>query len=111
MNKYPFEIRVRIQSVNQKNVMFFKENIKKIAHSFGFQYVSINLPIGKKKMTVLKSPHVNKKARNQFEIILLKSLVILRGIKYSDDFCKKLSELKSEGVLTKFMFTLTNNSV
>ena len=111
MNRFPFEIRVRVQSVNRGALLLSKNKLKAVADDFGLSYMSINLPIEKKKITVLKSPHVNKKARDQYEILLLKSLIILKGFKANYDICKRLSELQVEGVLSKFRFTLANENV
>jgi len=38
----------------------------------------VKLPTKKHLFTVLKSPHVNKKARNQFQLIIYKRLLILK---------------------------------
>jgi small subunit ribosomal protein S10 len=42
--------------------------IHKILKILGIKYNTFNLPSKRKRITLLKSPHVNKKAREQFEI-------------------------------------------
>jgi len=37
----------------------------------------INLPLSKKKITIIKSPHIFKKSREQFESIISKKLLII----------------------------------
>ncbi len=58
----------------------------------------ISLPTKKHLFTVLKSPHVNKKARDQFQLITHKRLIILKcnefdleNIKLYIDFIKSIS--------------------
>jgi len=60
--------QIKIQSVNKEALEFFREflaiNLKKIA----LPYSVLNLPTRTKKITLLKSPHVNKTAREQFQV-------------------------------------------
>jgi len=53
----------------------------------------IRLPVKIKKMTVLKSPHVNKKAREQFEIRTYHRLFILES-KTKDRILFYINKLK-----------------
>ncbi len=70
----PF-LRLRLQVYDKEAILlfekalydFFLDMVKK-GHSMDSS--SINLPMTKKKITVLRSPHVNKKAKDQFEIRL-----------------------------------------
>lgn len=70
----PF-LRLRLQVYDKEDILlfekalsdFFLDMVKK-GHSMDSS--SINLPMTKKKITVLRSPHVNKKAKDQFEIRL-----------------------------------------
>lgn len=59
---------------------------------------TISLPTKNKLFTVLKSPHVNKKARNQFQLLIHKRLLVLyfredelENIKLFLDFIKSIS--------------------
>jgi small subunit ribosomal protein S10 len=60
--------QIKIQSVNKEALKFFREflaiNFKKTA----LPYSVLNLPTRTKKITLLKSPHVNKTAREQFQV-------------------------------------------
>ena len=42
--------------------------LKKVFYDLGVPFSIFYLPIKKKRITLLKSPHVNKTAREQFEI-------------------------------------------
>ena len=99
--KSTFEIRVRLQSFNKSRIEVLKKRIKMFATNYNFLYSSINLPIDKKKITVLKSPHVNKKARDQFEVNISNCLVILKGLHFNLAIYQKLLEMESGEVLTK----------
>lgn len=101
----PFEIRVRLQSYNAKNFNRLKERLKFFALYHNLKCSSINLPIEKKKITILKSPHVNKRARDQYEIVLLNCLVIFKGTYLHWDFYTELQKLKSEDVSMKLIFS------
>ena len=51
---------------------------------FKFSIKVIPLPSTSKKWTVLKSPHVNSKAKEQFEMVTHRRLLKLSGIKKSE---------------------------
>ena len=67
------------------------------------KYTSINLPVDKKKITVLKSPHVNKKARDQFELSVFNRLIILKGTDFDKSIYSGLHHFMSEDVLIKLV--------
>lgn len=46
---------------------------------FGIKVSRVGLPKIEKKITVLKSPHVFKKSKEQFKFVIYKTLFILRG--------------------------------
>ena len=64
---------------------------KKSMRRFGF----INLPIKKKRITLLKSPHVNKAAREQFELKSYKSVFSIKS-NLSYKFAKVLFKNKPQ---------------
>ena len=74
------------------------------------------MPLPKKttRFTVLKSPHVNKTAREQFEMITCKRLIILnfRVEKYSDFFKirQMLANLKSKYVNLQNKFEIISKN-
>lgn len=60
---------INIVSTNQKSLRKFFHLFVKISQITKFGLINkINLRKSKKKITILKSPHVNKKAQEQFEL-------------------------------------------
>lgn len=61
----------------EKNIEIYLIFIKKILNKFQIKYKLINLPKKKKRITLLKSPHVNKKALEHFNIFTFKTSLYL----------------------------------
>ena len=69
-------IRIKLQSYDHNLVDKSAEKIVKTVRSTGAVVTGpIPLPTRKKIFTVLRSPHVNKKAREQFQLCTYKRLV------------------------------------
>src|SRR5436189_5273732 len=69
-------IRIKLQSYDHNLVDKSAEKIVKTVRSTGAVVAGpIPLPTEKKIITVLRSPHVNKKARDQFQICTYKRLL------------------------------------
>ena len=63
------KIRIKLKSYDYNLVDRSAEKIVKTVKTTGAVVIGpIPLPTNKKKYTVLRSPHVNKKAREQFEL-------------------------------------------
>ena len=70
------KIRIKLKSYDHSLVDKSSENIVKAVKATGAVVVGpIPLPTKKEKFTVLKSPHVNKKARDQYQLCTYKRLV------------------------------------
>ncbi len=70
------KIRIKLRSYDHNLVDKSAEKIVKTVKSTGAVVSGpIPLPTNKKIFTVLKSPHVNKKAREQFELNAFKRLL------------------------------------
>ena len=70
------KIRIKLKSYDHSLVDKSSEKIVKAVKATGAVVVGpIPLPTKKEKFTVLKSPHVNKKAREQFELCAYKRLM------------------------------------
>jgi len=104
--KSAFEIRVRLHSFNYSRLDALKKQWKKISFKYKLSYSSINLPVDKKKFTVLKSPHVNKKSKEQFETRVSNCLIILRGVEtnFNLSLFEEFGQIESEDVSTKLTF-------
>lgn len=62
--KYQFKIK----SLNKEAIHLYQEFLKSVLEKINIKPQIFNLPTKKKRITFLKSPHVNKTAREQFEI-------------------------------------------
>ena len=70
------KIRIKLKSYDHSPVDKSSEKIVKAVKATGAIVVGpIPLPTKKEKFTVLKSPHVNKKARDQYQLCTYKRLV------------------------------------
>lgn len=64
---------ILIYSSNSKNILnLYKIFLKKIFNLFTLKYLIINSPTKQKIKTFLKSPHVNKRAKENFELNIYK---------------------------------------
>lgn len=70
------------------NYILYTNFIKKILEKAKIEYKFFSLPIKNKKITLLKSPHVNKKAREQYEIKKYKSLIQIKEPKMDENVFK-----------------------
>lgn len=71
-------IRIQIRSLDQESILLYKKFISKIISKLNFVFTTSNMPNKKKRVTLLKSPHVNKKAREQFQITSYKTSFEIR---------------------------------
>ena len=70
------KIRIKLKSYDHSLVDKSSEKLVKAVKATGAVVVGpIPLPTKKEKFTVLKSPHVNKKARDQYQLCTYKRLV------------------------------------
>ena len=61
-------IQINIKTFDFNSLIIFVHFIKKILTHLNIKYSFFNLKKKKKRITLLKSPHVNKTSREQFEI-------------------------------------------
>lgn len=108
---FPFEIRIRLQSYNLTSLKLLKKKLNLLALNSNLKCSSINLPIEKKKITVLKSPHVNKKARDQYEVSMLNCLVIFKSYHPSWDIYNKIQKMGDESLSMKLTLSTCNSDV
>ena len=76
-------IQIKICSIDKTVLAIYLCFLHNIFKKLNIMYTSTNLPVETKKITLLKSPHVHKKAREQFEIQKVKKLIT---IKYFNKF-------------------------
>lgn len=66
-------IKIKIKSLNQESILVYKKFISEMIFKRNIFFKVSNMPNKKKRITLLKSPHVNKKSREQFQIISYKT--------------------------------------
>ena len=71
--------QLRIKSVNQKSLIFYTSVLKNILSKLDIKSNILFLPKKIKKVILLKSPHVYKKAWEQFQIITYTSCIFLKS--------------------------------
>jgi small subunit ribosomal protein S10 len=76
-------LQLQIYSVDKTLLAIYLKFLNNILKKLNVVYSFTNLPLKTKKITLLKSPHVHKKSREQFEIQKVKKLIT---IKYFNKF-------------------------
>lgn len=71
-------IKLEIKSLSKESLFLFKEFIVKVLMKSKVLYSVFSLPNVKKRITLLKSPHVNKTSREQFQFNSYKLLISLK---------------------------------
>lgn len=81
-------IKIKIRSLDQESILLYKKFISEIISKLNIPFTTSNMPNKKKRVTLLKSPHVNKKAREQFQInsyktfFKVQNVISIRILKY-----------------------------
>ena len=60
--------KITLSSSSKNSLKIYTEFLNKICVKFNISYSIFNLPMTKKRITLLTSPHVNKKSKEHFEI-------------------------------------------
>ena len=77
LDKTYMRIQLKIKSIDEKSLKIYLTKIEKVLKTIKIDYKLFNLPKKRRRITLLKSPHVNKTAREQFEIIHYTSVIQL----------------------------------
>ena len=83
--------QLKINSVNKTALSLYLKSLEAFLKKLNIFYSIIHLPIKKKRLTLLKSPHVNKSAREQFEIKTYKTIITLLNLSSSTKLIKLLT--------------------
>ena len=75
LSKKNMEIQFSLKSINKLSLNSYITFLKNQFKILNLKYALFNLPKKKKRVTLLKSPHVNKTAREQFEIRFYKTII------------------------------------
>ena len=79
---------LKIKSIDQNSLIIYKKFLEDVLFKLLIKYKVSNIPATKKRITLLKSPHVNKKSREQFQhtrykvFFKIKNSLDIRAIKY-----------------------------
>jgi len=65
-------------SLTKKSLHNYKNYISSILKKFNIDFKIVSLPLKTKTKTLLKSPHVTKKAKESFELTFFKFVVIIK---------------------------------
>ena len=71
--------QIKIKSLHKESVKLYINFLQKMLRKIKVNFSIIALPEKKNRVTLLKSPHVNKSAREQFEIIYYRTLLKIRS--------------------------------
>ena len=85
MKEKVFKICFKSVDKNINNYFFFVTNTLK---NTGINFKRVSLPTKTKRFTLLKSPHVNKKAREQFQLKKLKKIILVPVNKKTENMIK-----------------------
>lgn len=94
-------LNLKLESINKKCLYLYTYFILKIFSIKNYKYKINFLPIKKKKITFLKSPHVFKRSKEHFE---LKKYKINININTSFDTIKNVLINKPNTIKTKLNF-------
>lgn len=72
------KLQIKLQSVYNQPLHLYLQFLKNFLGKL-FSTISVfNLPTTKKRLTLLKSPHVNKKAKEQFELFYYQAIITIK---------------------------------
>lgn len=75
------EVRIKLKAINKKILMNYEIALKSLLTKEEVIFSLFNLPSTRRRITILKSPHVYKKAREQFEITNYKIIIVIKNVK------------------------------
>ena len=97
-------IRIRLKAFDHRLIDQSTQEIVDTAKKTGAQVKGpIPLPVRKERFTILTSPHVNKKARDQFEIRSHSRLLIIERVPEAVDALMKLEIAAGVDIQIKLM--------
>ncbi len=87
--------QITFKSSQHESLLIYKHFLEKLLKNTKAEYSFFHLPMKRKMVTVLKSPHVHKKAQEHFEIRHHKFCVDV-------DFSKSFTERKQDSLISLF---------
>jgi small subunit ribosomal protein S10 len=96
-------LKIKVKSVNCEALKAYLIFLNSILEKKQINYNIINLPKKIKRVTLLKSPHVYKKAREQFQIVKNSKIIYIRN-KINNQILKFLIIKKPKIVTLKITY-------
>lgn len=106
-NKIEKKIQFIFTSNNQKYLDYYEIFLKKILIKFLIPFKVIKLPLNIKKITLLTSPHVNKKAQEHFFSKKYKIIFYINNFSINNNFKLMLLILKNKIKNIKFKIKIS----
>jgi ribosomal protein S10 len=76
-----YSVKIKFSAINYKLLKIYSKFLINLLNKLNIEYNFFNLPIKKKLLTFLKSPHIYKKAVEHFEIKKFSLLFVLKNLK------------------------------
>lgn len=76
MISFKYFLKIELKTVNKSILAVYKNFLQNLLLKLNLLYKQFALPIKKKKFTLLRSPHVHKKSREQFQLIKYKHVYL-----------------------------------
>ena len=96
--------QIFLSSSSDKVLLNYWNILENNLKALGYLYISFKLPLTRKRITLLKSPHVHKKAKEQFELVTYKIAVLLSPetniSNIKNIFIKKPASVSFKGVFS-----------
>ena len=74
-------ITLKLKSLDKQSLTKYYLFIKKITSILKINFIKvINLPTKQKRIALLKSPHVNKKAQQHFDLTIFKKFIYFKDL-------------------------------
>ncbi len=80
--------KIRIKSSCNYTLKAYSLYLESILKSLSLKYSIFYLPKEEQKLTLLKSPHVYKKAKEQFKIETYKVIISIKGLENNQNLSK-----------------------
>ena len=89
---------IYLKSIHINSLKLYLNFLKKIFQKLNIISSVVYLPTKKRKITLIKSPHVNKTAREQFELNIYKISINITSLYYDPKFIRFLLLNKSKSI-------------
>lgn len=104
------KLQLHIKSFDNKFFNSITETLKRLSIDKR-DYAVVQLPTNKKRFTVLRSPHIDKKSRDQFEMRVYKRIYVLNKaftIKGIKRFIRKSKQILPAGLGINYVCNIKN---